>query len=310
MGFKELMNYYHFDKFPRFVGNPYQKMVSNYEEFFGFMYANSGRNPLFTSINSYFEDKVILDQILFDLDSKQGFDIAFDNLKELYSEFDEYNKVMSFSGTGFHLFLRFEPFISDADNIAVNKFEKKYSNLESLDFQSAEPKHLVRVPSSRYVKRDNVFNRYCIPINKEVLSFSEEKIKKLSEKRVLTYREDNRGKLLYPNEELKEKEKVVYISNTHTDIDLSEIPDDIFEDYIAEIIDRDLFEIMTQNPKPEHKHFYTMALKLKSFGFTLDESVIAFDRLSKYWSGGDKNQKERYYQLRQIYRRDYHVRKL
>lgn len=309
MTLKELMNYYHFDKFPRYVGNPYQRMVYNYDEFFRFMYGNSGRNPLYTSINSYFEDKVVVDQILFDLDSKDGFDTAFNDLKELYYEFEDYNKVMSFSGTGFHLLLRAENFIAPPENITVNKFEKRFSQLKSLDFQSAEPKHLIRVPSSRYVKKDTVYNRHCIPINVEVLKMKEEEIVKLSENKILDYREDNRGKKLLPKEDLYSDEKIVYISNKNVSIDLLGMSDEIFEDYIAEIIDYDLFELITKNPNPPHKYLYSTALKLKSFGLSLDENIIVFDRLSKYWSG-QNNSRERYYQLSQIYRRNYNVKKL
>ncbi len=308
MSFKNLIETYKFNIFPRTVGNPYQFTVNDYDGFYKFMYENSVRkNPLYTSANGVEGDKVHFYQMFFDFDKvADDFEICLSELKETYKYFEEYNKVMSFSGTGLYLFLRFEPFTERADRIAVNEFQRKFK-FESLDLISAEPKHICRVPSSRYVKKGIITDRYCIPINKESLSWSEEEFIKHSKRKDLNFIENNEGKLLYPHEDIITDKQIVYIVNDKAEVDWLGLSNEAFEIMLKDILDEELYNLITL-PKPKHNHLYVMALKLKSYGVSLDESYIIFNRVSENWTLGKDN--ERYNQLKQIYRRDYYYKQL
>jgi hypothetical protein len=304
LNYRELLSYYKFDRFPRHVGNPYQVVVNNYEQFYTFLVKNQGINPIYTMHNTLNENgEVIYEQILFDLDGEN----AFNDLKELYRIFDDYEKVMSFSGSGFHLYLRVEPMVLPPQRIGVKEFESKL-NLKSIDLISAEPKHIIRVPGSIYVKKGLNKKRYCIPINKDVFDLSYEELIKLSIKADISHIENNKGKKLYFNDDLiREEKEITLIKNeiTSSGINWSEISEEGFKTLMKDVLDDNLYEMLLK-PFPKHQYLFSSATKLRTFGYDLNDTLSIFDRISKNWDASFRNnKKELVYQLKQIYNRRY-----
>ena len=305
MNYPQLLTYYNFNKFPRFVGNPYQTLVNSYEEFYKYLIKNQGINPIYTMHNVLDENgDVVYEQMLFDLDGKEK---AFEDLKKLYSIFDNYQKIMSFSGSGFHFYLRVKPFTLPPHKIGVKEFQTKLK-LKCIDLISAEPKHIIRIPGTLYVKKGINQKRYCIPINSSLFDLSYEELIKLSIKADISHIENNKGKLLYPNEDLvREEKEILIIRNeiSNSGIDWKNISQENFVELITDVLDDNLFE-MVSKPFPKHQYLFSSATKLRTFGYDLNDAINIFDRISKSWDEKFRNnKKELIYQLQQIYSRGY-----
>ena len=200
--FAELMNYFKFDKFPRRVGNPASIVVNNYDEFYAFMRKYSGITPLYTSHNSIpTKTSVYYEQMMWDIDTDHEdttLEMALQDLRKLVRFYENIDKVVQFSGEGFHLLLRVEASQRDLTlnfSEAIRQYEKEIVdklNLHTVNTKCGEPVHLFRIPSSLHVddfKRLGV--RYAIPLSLDAVDGPLEKIIQQSQVRNLNMRIDN-----------------------------------------------------------------------------------------------------------------------
>ena len=309
--FAELMNIYMFNKFPRDVGFPSRRLVFDYNEFYSEIYKHHGEYPIFTSHNSFQADMIDYVQMFFDLDGKlKTLEDAYEELIYLYDEFSDYNKVMSFSGNGFHFYLRMKPIQINAQRLMVRDFQKDL-NLSTLDLVCAEPKHIVRVPGTLYVKRGNIVtDRYCIPINRELLSKGIDEIIKASKARDISHFEHNVNKRLYNTDEIIGEERFVFVKSgeNETGINWKGMSKEDLAIVLKAYLDEKIVNKLIV-PKPDHVIRYVACVQLKTLGrIPLDEMIDIFDVLSQYWYDG-KNKQERDKQVIQIYDRDYQYKR-
>ncbi len=309
--FKELMELYMFDRFPRDVGFPNRRLVFNYNEFYTEIYKHHGEYPIYTSHNSFQNNLIEYVQMFFDLDGKlKTLEDAYDDLLFLYNEFSEYNKMISFSGNGFHFYLRMKPMSITAERLMVRDFQKKL-NLPTLDLVCAEPKHIVRVPGTLYVKRGNVItDRYCIPLNKELIDKGIDEIIKRSKNRDISHVENNKGKLLYDTEEIIGEERFVFLNTEEkaTGINWKGMSKEDLVIVLKLYLDEKIVQKLIV-PKPDHVIRYVACVQLKTLGaIPLDEMISIYDILSEFWVDG-KNKQERDKQIVQIYDRNYQYRR-
>jgi hypothetical protein len=309
--FKELMSYYKFDIFPRYIGNPYQYYVVNYNDFYSFLYSNNGMTPLYTTHNSVKNNKIIYVQQFFDLDTDFGATLeeAQQDLIKLYKYFDKYNKIMSFSSNGFHFYLRFE---GNYDNqyqlsMSIKNFQqnlKNKLNLKSLNLICAEPRHLARIPGTLRGDNDKILGkRHCIPINISLLEEPLDKIIQHSNKNIWSF-EDNEDNKLYDLSSILISD-VNHVSNEIINENISfnyeNLPISTILRYIEMILAEPLYsQIMTSHPS--HTTRLMSAIKIKSAGISLDDALKLFDIISKIAKWDDANNKRlREYQIKYIY---------
>lgn len=198
------MSYFHFDKFPRRVGNPASVIVDNYADFYEFLQKYSGITPLYTSHNSLpTKTTVYYEQMMWDIDvDHEGttLEMALEDLRKLVKFYKGIDKVVQFSGEGFHLLLRVEGSqrtLTLNFSEAVRAYEKEIAEklgLRTVNTKCGEPVHLFRIPSTLHVddfKRLGV--RYAIPLSLDAIDGPLENIIGQSSKRNLDMRIDNDG---------------------------------------------------------------------------------------------------------------------
>ncbi|MEM4066478.1 MAG: hypothetical protein QXV17_06440 [Candidatus Micrarchaeaceae archaeon] len=304
------MHAYKFDIFPRYVGTPYQKRVDDYSEFYAFVYSHNGIEPLYTTHNPI-NGKIIYIQQFMDLDTDFGATLeeARQDMLKLYKYFDKYDKVMSFSSNGFHFYLRF---YGDYENqfqlsASVKQFQSDLVNklhLKSLNLVCAEPRHLARIPGTRYVTTNpELKSRHCIPIDISTLERPLDEIIDLSIKNRWNL-EDNEGKELYPLESILVHDAIAPSDSDDSQdsgINIAEIPDDKLLKLLELILGDPLYTLILSR-HPSHMVRVMSAIKVKSFGIPLESAYILFDRLAELGDWDDKaNKRLRDYHVRYIY---------
>ena len=309
--YKEILDYYGFTSFPRVVGNPFQSVVNSYDELLHFIYMNNGVGSVFTGHNQYFEDKLIYEQMLIDIDFKRaGYEQAQLETKELFNLFDEYCKKLTFTGHGYQFYLKFEPFIEHNEKIAVKEFQNKL-RMKSIDPDSAKASQLCRIPQTLNVKNKPYL--YCIPINYNDLNLSLENLHKKSKKREMSF-VDNTGKSVYSNEGMIRHNVTIYSQNPlfKSGYDWLNMPLGNFLDIIQDMLDDGLYDLIMSPPRPlthpNHNHLFNAVTKIKTIGYPVEETKMIFDKLallSKWDRQFRDNQKERHKQIEQIYRGNY-----
>lgn len=309
--YKDVLNYYNFLTFPRAIGNPFQKIANTYEEFIHFIHVNNGVAPVFTGHNSYYEDKIVYDQMLIDMDFKRvGYEEARREAKELFNEFEEYRKKITFSGHGYQFYLEFEQFIEHNELIAVKEFQQKLK-MESIDPDSAKASQLCRIPQTLNIKQSPYL--YCIPIGYSDLSLPLGDLQRKSKRREMNF-VDNTGKIKYPNDGMIRHNVTIYVQNKQfeTGYDWLNMQKQDFINIIQDILDDGFYELIME-PKPpythpSHKHLFDVVTKIKTIGYPMIEAKMILDKLTEI-SNWDKpfkeNQKERHNQIEQIYRGSY-----
>lgn len=309
--FKQLMHAYKFDIFPRYVGDPYQKYVTNYEDFYSFLYSHNGIAPLYTTHNPI-DGNIRYIQQFFDLDTDFGATLeeARQDTIKLYRYFENYDKVMSFSSEGFHFDLRFQ---GEYDNVyrlshSIKAFQEALVSrlsLKSINIICAEPRHLQRVPGTlRASGSAELRRRHCIPLDISTLEQPLEKIIEYSIKNIWNV-EDNTGKELYSLESilLDDFPMKVEVPEDSIKIDVSALSDIQFSQYMKMILEDPLYTKIF-SIHPSHMTRVMSAIKLKSFGLSLDDSIMIFDRIAELAQWDDReNIRIRNYQIKYIYSR-------
>jgi hypothetical protein len=303
------MHEYKFDIFPRYVGDPYQKYVTNYEDFYSFLYSHNGIAPLYTTHNPI-DGNIKYVQQFFDLDTDFGATLeeARQDTIKLYKYFENYDKVMSFSSQGFHFDLRFDGKYDTVYQLShsIKAFQESLINrlsLKSINIICAEPRHLQRVPGTlRASGSPELRKRHCIPLDISTLEKPLEHIIEYSIRNKWTV-EDNKDKELYPLESilLNDFATQVEVPEESINIDFTTLSDVQFNQYVKMILEDPLYTRIFST-HPSHMSRVMSAIKFKSFGLSLDAAIVVFDRIADTAKWDDReNTRLRNYQIKYIY---------
>ena len=317
--FKELMQSYLFNIFPRYVGTPNQFMVNNWDEFRNFVSENNGKFPLYISHNPRNKEIVKYTQMFFDVDTdKEGTTMsdAQQDIIKLYEYFEDYNKNIVMSGSGFHFYLRFQPkvmIISSEFNAKIKKFQddliKKLDLRTVNSYKCARSTHIAGIPGTIYMSSHHnvVGTRWRIPLNGTAIYKSVTEIMDLSKERNLTYIEDNTKKLLLPISEIESKNIEIVKINVNTPsttgVNWLSMLEEEFLAMAKVFFDKDLYKTL-MTPKPAHSFRFIACVKLKHY-IPVDDAIQFFDRLSEIAGWTNRNLVKQYEQIHEIYEHNY-----
>jgi len=315
----EMLNLYHFNIFPRNFGTPMQRQIINKQILLSYIKHYNGHTPIFVSHNSFSDDITLYVQMPWDVDTdKDGITLenAYHDLKALADRFSNNEILLTFSGSGFHFYLEFEPTyipLTQELSAKVHTFQGKIVDelgLKSVNLACAEPKRLIRVPTTRYVYQNGQSNyvktdRYSIPINRRILeSYSVKDILELSKTANPTFFEPNISKKKIPIKELLD----IKIETKDTKyfepitMDWSYLNEENLKHYLSYILDSKMIYELWQE-KPSHTVRFMACLKLKEFGLSLSSTIQVFDRLSYFSKWSNRNLAIQYQQIKYIYER-------
>ncbi|KXB06208.1 hypothetical protein AKJ51_04035 [candidate division MSBL1 archaeon SCGC-AAA382A20] len=315
------------DKLPRAVGNPHQHIVTNPIQFIHFMKRNNGKTPLYTSHNSYpdldkhFNPKTVrVRNVFLDFDEREDGEFHEPSHDaQLVSDFLSDNNIahtIAFSGRqGFHLYIQLNDSIEELTNGISLKYRAIYAylrrelSLKTLDMQCAEPKRLCRIPSSKYVKKDEHTDRYCMPVPKGMdLPRSRKEMFDMSYSiPSLPYM---RGEEMLTIDEFMDEFNIN--PDTTPDVEMYDtvdynIPDNQFMQMIGEFF-RPCVRNAIFRRNPTHFARVGACIKLKRIHFSEEKAKKIFDRISKEAKWVDRaNTKRRYKNIESIYKYNYHM---
>lgn len=328
---------YGFARFPRMMGNPSQVLINNFDTFLNFFKLNHNQRPVFTSTNSYFDfneygnpTNVYYEKMFFDIDTDTGCEVAVahKDCKKL-GEFAVENKLpfgAVFSGFGYHGYLFFEPKLRTinielAQTIkAIQHYLKTELDLKSVNLVCAEPKRLVRVPLSRYVRKIEsessweVSQRYCTPLTYEELqNMNNDEIMKMSYHPVIKTEYRTQGNKIKIKNFLKDHRINVktVIESIPTDLgDYSGIDCTKFEgketyELTKGLIPMPCIHDVLWGKNPAHFVRFSACAFLTSV-LSREEAHTFFDKLSHEAEWNDRHNKiTRTYQIDNIYDKNY-----
>ncbi len=320
---------FNIDTTPRAVGNPRQHIVTKPKQFLNWIDRMNGKTTCYTSHNPFpdlnkdREPERVKTQNLF-LDFDEGENTSFKKVArdiQLVTDFlSDYNirHTVAFSGrAGYHIYIHLNPEIVTLGNGLSMKYRNIYAflrtelNLLSLDQRCAEPKRLCRIPGTIYSKEGNVTERKCypIPVDEDITS-SKEEIYERSKKKIP---DDSfiRGEEKYSISELIElwnieekdmKDDELYTFNEYKPPETNFLK--LAGEYFRPCIRSTLF---TKNPP----HFVRMTACIKAkMLFPEEKTIEFFDKLAQEANWVDRaNKKNRDYNIRHIYKRNYRLPK-
>lgn len=258
-------------------------------------------------------------QMFFDVDTdKEGMTIsdAQQDIIKLYEYFEDYNKKIVMSGSGFHFYLRFTPKvmkISSEFNAKIKQFQDEL--ITKLDLKTVNSKkcarstHIAGIPGTIYMSSHHVVNeiRWRIPLNGVAIYKSVGEIMQLSRQRNLSYDEDNTGKMLMDINLIENREVEIVKLNTNapteTGIDWMEMSEEEFLSTARIFFDKDLFNTLL-TPKPAHSFRFLACVKLKHF-IPFEDALQFFDRFSQIAGWTNRNLVKQYEQISGIYSGNY-----
>lgn len=334
VNFKTLMEEYKFDNFPRNVGRVrwdnetktgslFQYQVNSFSEFFHEVWDVAKGHQVYTSHNSVKNGMTFYRQMAFDVDTdKSGttLEMALDDMKKLVKYFEKADKMASFSGNGFHFFLRFTEREIPIDvklRFAIKEFQKNLVerlSLKTVNLSCAEPKRIIRIPGTMH-SEDTLEKglRYCIPVNEELLDEGMDAILLASKKRDVNHYFDNKDKQkLSLDKMLRLGENAVVLEvidqdNTEVETDLRNLNDNEFLETMSWILGDKLVEkLMTQ--KPGNKVLVYSCIVLYNMRVPLESALYVYDKfaeLAKWYNG--KNVEKRHYSIRKVYEGGYEL---
>ena len=293
----ELLNEFVGGKFSRSMGNPVRcnhfreyYIANSVEDIEDFIKENNEIN-CYCSIYSYTEYNqtnrnkfsAVIDTIPFDFDDSDDLNIAFNDLKTIFSWCKRHNiepRINFSSNKGFHLYVDIEPINLRNPQQVLAKFGreiKRSAKVDSLDLVLfGDLERIIRIPNTKH----KTTGRYCIPINPKLIDFlTIDHILKMSETKstFIPVR-----KPLDSNSEvhklLHEYDDIVEIEMEETKRQIEEIKNRSKNSLFPEInngIPCPAFHKCINDPNgvPHHSYnFYVAgcACKLKSDGFTKD----------------------------------------
>lgn len=329
----DLHKTYSFHLFPRNVGNPNQVEVKDYSSFLYFISLNNGTRPLYTAHNPYNQttNTILYSQMVWDVDTdKPGSTLqqALDDIRKLSHYFRNYNQLVSFSGMGFHFYLKFIPTLLNLDEqlrVNIRDFQSKIIkelSLTTVNLACAEPKRIIRIPGTRYVYYDNhrfiPTLKHCIPLNRDsIQELTLTEILERSRVNDLSNMEINDGRdyvidsLTKPiaNVTLYDENKVLTDDN---DIDFIHMSHIRFMQWLHLIFDDKLFYELMQS-SPYHQTRFVAAIMAMNYevtpGARLSESSVIqlFARLSQVAQWTNRNLDIQRHQIHQMFTKHYPV---
>jgi hypothetical protein len=314
-----ILDIYHFNSYPRRFGNPTQREVYNFQTLNVYIKHYNGETPIFVSHNSYTKDLVLFQQMPWDVDTdKDGntLEMAYKDLQALADYYHNKEILLTFSGSGFHFYTEFEPtFIPLTEKL--NQQMKIYQRnmvenlgLKTVNVSCAEPKRLIRVPTTSYVYQESNGNfvktdRYAIPINRRILeSYSVNDILRLAKTPNPTFYETNIDAKKVPITELlnlKVDENYLKINHFEQEtLDWSYLKEDQLKHYLSYIMDEKILHDLWQI-HPSHMTRFMACIKIKEYGLALSSALQIFDRISYYANWDNRNVAKQYQQISGIY---------
>ena len=309
------MNYlyhlYNFDLFPRSMGNPIQDKVGSEEEFGYYIAKNNGRHPVFTSSNFVFGESVLYTQMPWDVDTDKGNSLeeAYREVKKLV-EYFPYDHLLTFSGNGFHFYLKFTPTIlplTPTLRYNIYYFQKRVVDelgLKTVNLSCAEPKRMIRVPLTKYVYIESgkhiATDRWAIPLNDDSLQLKLEDIISQSRLGMPSFQILNHK--THPVEPLMVERDVVDVPFT-VDVMRIYIPflhmdEKLFDRWLKKVFDP-LLLTKLMSIHPDHISNLLALTKLREArikGLGLNEKSVRefYARMSKNWDNRDLNIQAKY----------------
>lgn len=281
----------------------------------------NGATPIFISHNSYSNDLILYEQMVWDVDTDRKdstLEMAYEDLKKLSNEFENNEILLTFSGSGFHFYLEFEPTflpLSEKLNLKIKNFQREIIDkldLKTVNLSCAESKRLIRIPTTKYVHIENgeniIENRYSVPINRKILeNYSIENILDLSKFPNPTYYEPNLNKKKMSIKKLLDikinENQLNYKQNFDSIVlDWSHLNERELKYYLSYILDNKIINDLWQI-HPNHMVNFLGCLKLKEYGLSLTSALQIFDRISYFANWDNRNLNIQYYQISSIYRR-------
>lgn len=328
VNFKQLMEIYKFDNFPRNLGRVrwdkesesfklFQYPVTDFSQFFHDVWDVAKGHQVYTSHNAFFENRMWYKQMTFDVDTdKLGstLEMALSDMRKLVRYFDGADKLASFSGNGFHFFLRFEERELPIDiqlRYAIKNFQKLLVDrlgLKTVNLSCAEPKRIIRIPGTMHsedMKEKGI--RYCIPVNEELLDKGLEEIMIASKARVINNYIDNTGKQkLSIGKLLKRGDNAVVLEVIDSGDEVSSqnwsgMSELEFKESLAWLLGETLLTKLLSE-KPGHKALVYSCIRIYNMRIPLEDAYEIFDRLASLgkWYNG-RNVEKRHYSIRKIY---------
>ena len=323
---------YSFTSFPRNVGNPNQVTINDYQSYLMFFKANNGRRPLYTSHNPYnLQTQTILyNQMVWDVDTdKPGstLQMALQDIRTLAHYFKNYDHLISFSGMGFHFYLKFQPTLLKLDEqlrFNIHDFQSKIKNelnLQTVNLACAEPKRIIRIPGSVYVYHENnnfiVTRKHCIPLNDETLDNSNlQQILQYSYQNDLTHIQHQSGNA----HGISVLKKPVHVAQYHdqlscdtNDINFMSLPHVRFMQWLHLIFDNDMLYWLFSKPHPHHQQLVLACIMASNYHVTpettLSEKSVRslFARLSLLAGWDNRNLDIQARQIHQIFVNKYQL---
>lgn len=327
---------YGFARFPRIVGDPNQHMVYNFDQVLNFLKMQYGGRPKFISHNSYYDmdeynnpTNVYFEKTFQDLDTDMGGTVedAHKDCKKM-SEFCKDNKIphaMCFSGNGFHFytFMRPKMYTLNRDLSqkikAVHHYFKQEAGLETPNMVCAEPKRLVRIPFSKYVKKTpnekgwTRADNYCVPITEHIIhNYNTDEIREYSKNPMVEPRYKVQGNKIYFKDLLKDfgidsafTASVPKNEITGESVNYTKIDDKHFYELSKALVPHPCLHTHMWYKNPSH------AIRFSACAFLYDvltrqEAHSFFDKLSHEAQWNDRNNKFiRDYQIDNIYDNGY-----
>ena len=334
MNFKDLMKLYEFDNFPRNVGrlrwdskrNQYmlfQFPTYSFEQLFHEVWDVAKGHQSYVSHNSIYNGATFYRQMTFDVDTdKEGstLEMALDDMRKLVKYFEKANKMASFSGNGFHFYLRFTEKEIPIDAVlrsSIKKFQSKLVkrlDLKTVNLSCAEPKRIIRIPGTMHsedIEEKGI--RYCIPVNEELLDEGLEAILKASKVRDTKHWIDNTDKNRLSLEKmLKLGEDIIRIQpNFENEVDISEsllaMQDFEFKEFLGYTLGENLLKKLL-SAHPGNSALVYACIVISSLKISLEDAYYIFDRLAYLADWYNKeNADKRHYSISKIYEGGYNI---
>jgi len=313
----------YFSLYPRDFATPYRRKVNSVDEVMRLMkYYNL--LPLYVSYNSILDnDTIYVEQTVIDFDNRDkvdlnsGLKVALLELRKIVKKFQDYRHLIDFSGNGFHFFLKFKPRKVSFNYWAprMKMFQQNIINemhLQCPDLIVSEPKHLIRIPFTRYISNKehskHLNNRFVIPLDDTiVLNSSVEDIIKMSISKDFSHVQNQDAE--YFDIDFVNDYKIEEVPVFKTDvnqhglgIDVSILTEEDFQIYIEEMLDARLIK-QFETGNPDHLHRFLAGKKLVEHGLNFQEAFEFYCRLEQHYKVIDYNPKMIYEQLKSIYKR-------
>ncbi len=327
------MSAYMFDNFPRNIGRVrwdnetktgrlFQYQVNDFNEFFHEVWDVAKGHQVYVSHNSVVEGITFYRQMAFDVDTDSPgstLEMAFEDMQKLTKYFVKANKMASFSGNGFHFFLRFNERQIPIDvrlRYAIKEFQRtlvERLKLRTVNLSCAEPKRIIRIPGTMHsedMKEKGI--RYCIPVNDELLESGLEAILDASRRREVSnyYLNDDKRKLSLDNllklgDNVAVVEQRVLMDDIETD--WLSMKDEEFLETLKWLFGDSMFKkLMSQ--KPGNKVLVYSCIMLYNMRIPLGEALDIYDRVSDIakWTNR-QNVDKRHYSIRKVYEGGYEL---